>query len=56
MGPKAGTGSHEIIALNQPFAKCGKLRPEVYGAQAGLQGAHKCHSINLSRLHDVLVT
>src|SRR5260370_41867937 len=31
--PKAGSGSHVIIALKQPIAACGKLRPEVYGAR-----------------------
>jgi hypothetical protein len=30
--PKAGAGAHEIIALQRPFASCGKLSAEVYGA------------------------
>jgi hypothetical protein len=27
-GPKAGTESHEMIDLKQPFSTCGKLSPD----------------------------
>jgi len=27
--PKPGTGSHEIVATNRPFAACGNLRPTI---------------------------
>lgn len=29
MGPLPGTGPYEVIALKQPFAASGKLRPRV---------------------------
>jgi hypothetical protein len=52
--PRPGTGAPEIVASKQPSAACGKGRG--LWSPVGLQGAHKCHWMDLSSLYDVFVT
>jgi hypothetical protein len=54
--PRPGTGSHEIIAMNRPFAACGKLRLTIAETNRIARSAKECHQINLSRQNDVFVT